>query len=236
MCDSLHQPVLCRRGLATKYHHWWKTNVRQPLPGFHGYPIRPAARLCRACVTLCQSISGRFNLLRALGGTTWGWHTSDSRQVYIAIVRRILEYSAAVLAPWLSATSTSKLVNVQLEAAGAITGLVRSTPAEAVLEESQLPPISSRFQAIYLLSADEWAHFSPADDRRQTIFTAFRQHIWRNDWRSTQFLCLNQHGLIPQLLTQTPLSCEQLFIPSWSMPPPIPTVMTPAEKRLSPSM
>ena len=151
-------------------------------------------------------------------------------------MRRILEYSAAVWAPWLSANSTNKLVNVQLEAAGAITGLVRSTPAEAVLAESQLPPISSHFQAIYLLSADKWAHFPPADDRRQTIFTAFRLHLWRNDWRSIQFLCLNQHGLNPQLLTQTPLSCEQLFIPPWRMPPRIPTVMTPADKRLSPSM
>ena len=40
----------------------------------------------------CQSMSGHFNLLRALGGTTWGWHTLDCRQVYMAIVRSMLEY------------------------------------------------------------------------------------------------------------------------------------------------
>ena len=43
---------------------------------------------------LCQSTSGRFNLFRALGGTTWGWYTSEIRQVYTVIVRMMLEYAA----------------------------------------------------------------------------------------------------------------------------------------------
>ena len=85
---------------------------------------------------VCQSISDRFNILCALGGTTWGWHTSYCHYVYIAIVRGMFEYTAAAWAPWLSATSTSKLEKVQLEAARDITSLVRSTPVEAVLAES----------------------------------------------------------------------------------------------------
>ena len=102
---------------------------------------------------LCQSMCGRFNLLCALGGTTWGWHTSDSRLVYFAIVPSMLVYaaaawspwqSAAAWSPWLSAITISKLEKVQLEAARAITGLVRSTPVEVVLVESQLPSISAR--------------------------------------------------------------------------------------------
>ena len=180
-------------------------------------------------------MSGRFNLLWALGVTIWGWHTLDCRQVYIAIVRSMLEYAAATWAPWLSASSTSKFEKVQLEAARAITGLVRAAPDEAGLAVSQLPPISMRFWTISLLKADEWAHLPPADDRRQTLFTACRQRLKRNDGRYTQFLCLNQLGLNPQVLAPTLLSCEQLSIRPWDKPPPITTVITPVDKRMSPS-
>ena len=148
-------------------------------------------------------MSGRFNLLRALGGTTWGSYTSDCRQVYMAIGRNILEYAAASWAPYLSATATSKLQNIQLEAARAITGLVRSTTVEAVLAESQLPPISSYFQTISVLRADEWTHLPPADDHRQTLFTACSQRLKRKDWRNTQLLHLNQLDLNPQILSPT---------------------------------
>ena len=123
---------------------------------------------------LCQSMSGRINLLRALGGTTWGWQTLDCRHVYVAVVRGVLEYAAAAWEPWLSATITSILQKVQLETARDNTSLFRSTTVEAVLAEYQLPSISTRFQKISLLRTDEWAHRPPADDRRQTFFTACR--------------------------------------------------------------
>ena len=52
---------------------------------------------------------------------------------------------------------------VQLEAARAITDLVRSTPVEAVLAKSKLPPISTRFHTISLLKSDDWAHQEAID-------------------------------------------------------------------------
>ena len=93
-----------------------------------------------------------------------------------------------------------------------------------------------RLQAIYLLKAYEWALLPPVDDRRQTLFTACRQRLKRTDWRNTQFLCLNQLGLNPQVMTPTPPSCEQLFITPWDKPPPIPAVFTPVDRRMSLSM
>ena len=150
-------------------------------------------------------------------------------------MRSILEYAAAAWAPWLSATSTRKLENVQLEAARAITGIFRPTPDEAVLAKSQLPSISTHCQTISLLKADEWAHLLPAADHRQTLFTACRQRLKKKDWLNTLFLCPNQLGLNAQVLTPTPPSCEQLSIPPWDKPPPIPTVITPVDKIMSPS-
>ena len=91
----------------------------------------------------------------------------------------MLECAAAACAPWLSATFTSKLEKVQLEAARTITGFVRSIPVEAVLAEYLLPPILARFQTISLLIADEWANLPPADDHRKTLFSACRQRLKR---------------------------------------------------------
>ena len=135
----------------------------------------------------------------------------------------------------LKATSTSKPEKAQFEAARVITGLVHSTPVEAVLAVSQLPPISMRFQTISALKVDECACHSPADDRHQTLFSACRQRMKRNDWRNTKFICQNHHGLNPQVLTQTPHSYEQLSIASWHKLPPIQTFITPVDKRMSPS-
>ena len=146
-----------------------------------------------------------------------------------------LNNAAAARPPWLSATSTNKLEKVQLVAARAITCLVRSTPVEAVLAESHQPPISTYFQTISLLKADEWANLPPADGRRQVLLTASRQHQNRKDRRNTQYLCLNQLGLCPHVLTQTPSSCEQLSFPSLDKPYPIQTVISQDDKIMSPS-
>ena len=130
-------------------------NVRQSHPGFLRCQIRLVAHLCRACANALPIDVRRFNLIRALGGTTRGWLTSDCRHVNIAIVCSMLEYTAAAWEPWLSSTSTSKLEKAQLEAVNAIIGLVRPTTVEAVLAESQLPPISMRFRSIFLPMTDE---------------------------------------------------------------------------------
>ena len=46
---------------------------------------------------LCLSIFSRVNLLRTFECTTWAWHTTDRRQIYIAVVRSLNLYTAAVL-------------------------------------------------------------------------------------------------------------------------------------------
>ena len=84
------------------------------------------------------------------------------------------EYVAAAGEAWLSATTTSKSGKVLLEAAWTITDVVRSFSVEAILAESQLPTMSTRFQTISRQIAEEWAILLRADDRRRTIFTEWR--------------------------------------------------------------
>ena len=139
--------------------------------------IRPAVHLCRTCATALpidvrplQSppCSGRHELGMAHFGLSSG------------LQARMLECAAADWSPWLSATSTSKLEQVQLDAALAITGLVIFDPVEAVTSESLLPTISTRFLTITLLKAD--AFHQPT-----IVFTACRQRLKRKDWRNTEF-------------------------------------------------
>ena len=64
---------------------------------------------------LCRSMSGCINLLRPPRGMTSGWPTSDRRQVYIEVVRSMLEYAATARTPWMLATTTRKYERVQLK-------------------------------------------------------------------------------------------------------------------------
>ena len=186
MRDSLLQPGLCRSAWQPNINIDGKRMFCNPFPVFMCVRCDRQLTFVELVRKLCQSMSGRFKLLRALGGTTWGWPSSDCRQDYMAIVRSMPEYAAATWANWLSTTSNNKLEKVQLEAATAITGLVRYTLVEAVLAESMLLPISTRLQTISLLKADERANLPPADDRRQILLTACRQRLKRKDRRNAQ--------------------------------------------------
>ena len=50
-------------------------------------------------------------------------------------------------------------------------------------QSSRYPSCSlfSHVQTISILKADEWAHLPPADNHRQTLFTACRQRLKRKD-------------------------------------------------------
>ena len=58
---------------------------------------------------VCQQVLRRTNLLRVVGGPTWGWQMQDLRTVYIATQRSVAEYAAAAWTPWLSSSNTRSL-------------------------------------------------------------------------------------------------------------------------------
>ena len=48
---------------------------------------------------VCQQMLRRTNLLRVVGGTTWGWQKQDFRTVYFATQRSVAEFAAAAWTP-----------------------------------------------------------------------------------------------------------------------------------------
>ena len=115
--------------------------------------------------TVCQQMLRRTNLLRVVGGTTWGWQKQDLRTVYIATQRSVAEYAAAAWTPWLSSSNIEKLERTQLQAARAITHHVRSTPTEAVLYEADLPRLKHRFKTLSFHQANKWNSLDVEDPR-----------------------------------------------------------------------
>ena len=114
---------------------------------------------------VCQQMLRRRNLLRFVGGTTWGWQKHDLTTICIATQRSVAEYAAAAWTPWLSSTNIEKLERIQLESAWAITHHVRSTLTEAVLHEADLPRLKHRFNTLSVLQANKWNSLDAEDPR-----------------------------------------------------------------------
>ena len=96
-----------------------------PSPTFLGVAYVRRMTLGTQVKKVCQQILRRTNLLRVVGGTTWGWQKQDFRTVYIATQRSVTEYAAAAWTPWLLSSNIEKLERTQLQAARAITSAPR---------------------------------------------------------------------------------------------------------------
>ena len=82
-------------------------------------------------------------LMGKLAGKIWGWRKDLLKMTYLALVRSILLYGSAAWAPWVSKTEWEKVERVQLKAARIISGVLRSSPSDAVLAEAGLSSVKN---------------------------------------------------------------------------------------------
>ena len=123
----------------------------------------------------------RTNLLRVVGGTTWGWQEKDFRTVYIATQRSVAEYAAAAWKLWISSSNIENLERIQLQAARVITHHARSTPTEAVLYEADLPRLEHRLKTLRVLQANKRNSLDFEDPRRMVLNDSVRIRLRRPD-------------------------------------------------------
>ena len=116
--EASWQPHITIRGLPLSFN---------AAPIFLGVQYDRQLTFSEHAKKVCQAMTKRTNILRALGGTTWGWQPVDLRTIYIATQRPLAEYGSQAWAPWLSKSNLGKLESAQLNAARAITGHLRST-------------------------------------------------------------------------------------------------------------
>ena len=110
----------------------------------------------------------RAQAIRKLGNTDWGYEKEVLRGTYIAVGRSVIEYAAPAWIPWISKTNLENLEAAQRYAARAVTVQLKTTPAEAVLIESDLPSIKTRSRQL-AISAFDKALRLPEDNPRHGV-------------------------------------------------------------------
>ena len=216
--EASWQPHITIRGLPLSFN---------AAPTFLGVQYDRQLTFSEHAKKVCQAMTKRTNILRALGGTTWGWRPAELRTIYIAIQRSLAEYGSQAWAPWLSKSNLGKLESAQLNAARAITGHLRSTPGEFVLKEAHLTPLEARYKTLSLLKADSWLQQADTDPRRLTLDRQAPQRLVKTDWRGLTTPVLRELNLFSQHQTG-----EARLPPPWDRPPPAPIYMTPASKSM----
>ena len=200
-----------------------------PSPTFQGVTYDRHMTFGTQVKKVCQQML-RTNLLRVLGGTTWGWQKVDLITVYIAAQRSVDVYAAAAWTPWLSSSYIEKLERTQIQAARAPTNQVRSTPTEAVLHEAEPPRLEHRFKTLSFLQANKWNSLDVEDPRRVVQNDSVRLRLRRPDWRTTVLAALSSLGLQTYHLgDHSPPRPD----PPWRRPPPAPKAMTDVSKSMS---
>ena len=121
-----------------------------------------------------------------------GWSRKSMAQIYSATLRSLAEYASPAWAPWISATNLEKLETQQRKAARGISGVVQSTPAEAVLREAGLEGLRHRYRRTAVCTYDKWRHLGLEDVRRATADGDVVNRT-RKDWRGQ---CRLIHGAL----------------------------------------
>jgi len=95
-----------------------------------------------------------------------------------------MEYAAAGWAPWASQTSIGKLEAAQRYACRAITGLVKTTPNDILLIESDLQPMQTRLDQISTIAYDKALRLPNSNPRTAASKNNVRHRTNRNSWRN----------------------------------------------------
>ena len=123
--------------------HESKWQTCQPLhynatPKFLGSTYDRLLTFSRHAALVDNSLKQQVGDLRKLTSTSWGYDHQTLRVTYIAIGRSKVEYGASLWLPWISNSTSENPERSPRYAGRAITGQLRTTPAEAILAEANL--------------------------------------------------------------------------------------------------
>ncbi|XDV52299.1 hypothetical protein PO909_021042 [Leuciscus waleckii] len=164
--------------------------------------------------TKCKKI---INVMRCLTGSEWGASRAASKNVYIALIRSVLDYGCIAYGS-AAKTSLKKLDVVQAQALRLCCGAVKTTPVAALQVEMGEMPLHIRRKQLMM---HYWINLQGhSGDRHPT--TKILLPCWESErakrgcfaWRCEEIagdMTLNQGGYIPTV----PLSVT----PPWLFPP-----------------
>ena len=137
------------------------------------------------CSDVCRKMKQRSGALQKLAGTDWGWDKETLRMTYIATGRSLLDYALPAWVPWLSTGNCERLEQAQRHAARSITGLVKTTPSEALHIEANLPTVQQRARQICVIALEKSHRLEDNNPRRQIAQLDQRKRTTKTDWRDS---------------------------------------------------
>ena len=106
-------------------------------------------------------VQSKNNVLKALGGTTWGKEKETILNTYKSIGRSTYNYCCQIWSPNLSDTNWTKLQVAQNEALRVATGCVKKTHIDHLHEECSILPVKEHCELIteqFLLATQQPSH------------------------------------------------------------------------------
>ena len=146
-------------------------------PTFLGVTYDGKLVFSEQCNKVVEKAKRRVNLLRALAGRDWGWNRELLKTTYVTNVRAVLLYGAVAWTPWLSRVQWEKLEAVQREAARVITGLMASSPGEAVLEEAGLSELEWVAKGRWRVEYEKCLRVREDNPRKELVQRRVRQRL-----------------------------------------------------------
>ena len=111
---------------------------------------------------IVNKANSRLNVLRALGGTSFGKDKNTLTLVYKQYIRAVMDYASPAWAPSLANTQLLKLQKTQNSAMRIITGCTQSTPISHLHAETLILPVSAhldmRGTQFYATAIDNTSH------------------------------------------------------------------------------
>ena len=130
-----------------------------------------------------EKCRGRNKMLYALGGTDWGFEKELMRTTYTTMTRSCIEYGSPAWMPWITKTDLDKLERVQHEAARKITGLLQSTPTEAVMMEAGLNTVKNRAQTAAVIAIERSERCQESNPRKMIMQEDNKRRIKKTELR-----------------------------------------------------
>ena len=154
---------------------------------------------------VCTKVARRCRMLNAIASRSWGWSKKSLRAVYVSMIRSVITYSAPGWTPWISDSGLDQLTRADNRAIRMISGVLSTSPLEAIYIEADVPPLN---KCLEMLCCRSWisAHHLPFNHpRNMALRTSTKHRIKKGSWRVRGQEIAVAHQLIVPPRPQAPL-------------------------------
>jgi len=152
-------------------------------PKFLGLTFDRQLTFGKQCSITQQTAKRKTNAIMKLANTNWGYERETLKNTYIGTVRASIEYASPAWHPWLSKTNMEHLESSQRHSLRAVTGLLKTTPEEAINIEAGVPKITTRAEELSMKALEKSLRLPDNNPRKHLAKKPQNQRTKKTDWR-----------------------------------------------------